>query len=117
MKTILLIESDDSLRRRFRKFLEFADFRVIALHDEKAACDFLQNQPIDIDLVILGVGPDGNGSLNVLLDELSNTRVLLTTTAESPLMDAPYPFLPKPVPPERLVSKAQQLLLHRTARA
>ena len=117
MKTILLIESDDSVRRRFRKFLEFAAFRVIALQNEKAACDFLQNQPTDIDLVILGVGPDGNGTLNILLDGLGNTRVLLTTTVESPLLDTPYPSLLKPVPPERLVSKAQQLLLHRAVRA
>ena len=54
MKTILLIESDDSLRRRFRKFLEFEGFRVIALASERAADEFLQNQPTEVDLVIVG---------------------------------------------------------------
>ncbi len=113
MKTILLIEGDDSLRRRFRKFLEFEGFRVIAQQSTQAARDFLQDQPTEIDLVIVGLGQNNSGNLDILLDQLENTRVLLTATGECPVLEAPYPCLSKPVPPERLVSKAHQLLFHR----
>jgi DNA-binding response OmpR family regulator len=115
MKTILLIEGDDSLRRRFRKFLEFEGFRVISQGNTQAARDFLADQPTEVDLVIVGLGQNDMGKLDVLLDQLENTRVLLTTTGEAPVLEAPYPCLSKPVPPERLVSKAYQLLSRRQA--
>ena len=117
MKTILLIEGDDSLRRRFRKFLEFEGFRVISQESTQAARDFLADQPTEVDLVIVGLGQNDVGKLDVLLDQLENTRVLLTTTGDFPVMEAPYPCLTKPVPPERLVSKAHQLLFQRRATA
>lgn len=115
MKTILLIESDDSLRRRFRKFLEFENYRVLSVQNESSALDFLSEQEIDIDLVILAVGGEPGAAFEKLIDGLSNTKVLLLSSTAATAVNSMYPCLSKPVPPERLVSKVQQLLHTRTA--
>ncbi len=115
MKTILLIESDESLRRRFRKFLEFENYRVLSAQDESSAIDFLSDQEIDIDLVILAVGGEPGAAFEKLIDGLSNTKVLLLGLTAATTLSSVYPCLTKPVPPERLVSKVHHLLHARTA--
>ncbi|MEJ2077000.1 MAG: hypothetical protein P8020_13345 [Acidobacteriota bacterium] len=115
MKTILLIESDESLRRRFRKFLEFENYRVLSVKDESFALEFLSGQDIDIDLVILGVSSEPEPLFEELIEGLSNTKVLLLSSSASTAVSAVYPCLTKPVPPERLVAKVHQLLHARTA--
>ena len=83
MKTILLIESDESLRRRFRKFLEFENYRVLSVKDESFALEFLSGQDIDIDLVILGVSSEPEPLFEELIEGLSNTKVLLLSSSAS----------------------------------
>jgi DNA-binding NtrC family response regulator len=109
MKTILLIESDESLRRRLRMFLEFEGFRVIAHPTESSTRAFLEDQPTDVDLVIAGVGREGVAALDPLLDLLENTRVLLISPGECGNLDTPYPCLSRPVAPERVVSRVHHL--------
>ena len=117
MKTILLIESDESLRRRFRKFLEFENYRVLSVPDEALALDFVNQQQLDVDLVILAVAVQPQSAFELLIDALPNTKVLLLSLTASISADSIYPCLVKPVPPERLVSKVQQLLQGHTRTA
>ncbi len=115
MKTILLIESDESLRRRFRKFLEFENYRVLSVKDEALALDFTSQQEIDVDLVIFAASGEPGPEFEKLIDGLANTKVLLLSATSAIALDTVYPSLTKPIPPERLVSKVHQLLHTRSA--
>lgn len=108
-RTILLIESDAALRRRYRKFLEFEGYRVVSAGDEPTAHQMISRTGI-LDMVIAAVTSPSSGALESLLDELPNIPVLLTCEPGAPPTELPYPSLTKPVPPERLVFKVEQLL-------
>lgn len=110
MKTILLIESDESLRRRFRKFLEFENYRVLSAQDETVALGFVSQQQIEVDLVIKAVSDELGPNFEKLIDGLPNTKILLLSLNTAIRQDSVYPCLTKPVPPERLVSKVHHLL-------
>lgn len=110
MKTILLIIPDDSLRRRFRKFLEFENYRVVSSPSGGDALSLLGEALRIVSLIIASVDTRTCSSFESLLEYLPNTRVLLIGEESAALLSAPYPHLDRPFLPERLVARVQQML-------
>jgi DNA-binding NtrC family response regulator len=108
-KIILLIERDASLRRRYRMFLEFEGYRVVSAMDEPSARELIPRLKV-VDLLIAALTEESSEALESLFDQLPNIPVLLTCEPGSPAAELPYPCLVKPIPPERLVFKVEQML-------
>ncbi|HRR25084.1 MAG TPA: hypothetical protein P5057_00975 [Acidobacteriota bacterium] len=106
--TILLLLPDPTWRRRYRKFLEFAGFRVLS-------CGSLQELHLldrDLEAVEIVVIPPAcfpDVEPVQWKQHFPQGRLLLLTQddAQNPSREA---FLAYPPPPERLVSKVRRLL-------
>lgn len=106
--TILLIESDQALRRRYRKFLEFAGFRVITWESLQ---DF-QARPVadpTVDVAVLREADTLDPAWQAWVASHPETHVI--PVAEScATFPTPSRVLPSDSPPERLVSHIRRLL-------
>lgn len=113
-KKILLIEGDHSLRRRYEKFLEWADFTVISAGDQKTLTPLLSTPPEDLDLIVFSPW-SSNGTASALLESITakiQCKRLLFLSEFQAFSPSPNGFLhyQKPMPPERLVLKVRQAL-------
>lgn len=113
-KKILLIEGDHSLRRRYAKFLEWADYTVISAGDQQALTPLLSTPPEDLDLIVFSPW-SSNGTASALLEAITSKiqcKKLLLLSELKPLIPASNGLMhcEKPMPPERLVLKVRQAL-------
>ncbi|GAB4254415.1 MAG: hypothetical protein Kow00109_29830 [Acidobacteriota bacterium] len=107
--TILLIEPDQALRRRYRKFLEFAGFRVLTRENLQ---DF-QTRPVDetaVDVVVLPEADISHPAWQPWLAEHPRTHIIPVTDPSGSSLPPPPATVFAAGPPERLVSRIRRTL-------
>lgn len=123
MKKILLVDDDVEFCEATKLLLESRDYEVVLAHDGKAGLDKAQAEKPD--LVILDVMmPEMNGyDVCVVLkadEALKNVPVILLTAVDKALFKTTYTkvmgcmteaddYIPKPVEPEELVKRMEDL--------
>jgi CheY-like chemotaxis protein len=115
-RTILLIEADPGLRRRFKTFLEWENFHVSVAEDESAAIREIQHSPLQFQLVITSIKDSDTGKQS-LIAELSKAKFLFLADPQSkPLAFKCENCVPKPDVPEALVSHVLRVFLNEERR-
>jgi PAS domain S-box-containing protein len=114
---LLLVDDDPNLREILRQLLERAHFTVATADGGNAALELMQRHKPDLvvlDLVMPGL--DGASTLKKIRDRWGGVPVILHTGfPEGELIEraresSPFTLLPKPCPPQRLISTALELI-------
>ncbi len=118
-ETILIAEDDDDVRRLDRELLEECGYSVIEAADGKEALELFLKHRHEIDMVIFDViMPKMNG--RQVFEEISRVqpgiKVLFISGYTGDILNAKcgidkeFDFLPKPLPPEELLTRVREIL-------
>ena len=84
--TVLVVDDSDAIRLLCRVNLELEGHRVLESATLQGARELLREEPIDVVLLDISVGPDDG---RVLLDELRRTRPEIGVAIVTGSVDAP----------------------------
>ena len=115
MDRLLLVEDDPTLIRMLTEFLTTENFRVTSVTGQRAACEKLEIQNLDLALVDISLA-DGNGfAVCALAKELGIPVIFLTASEDeysvvTGLDMGADDYISKPFRPRELVSRIRNVL-------
>ena len=115
MDRLLLVEDDPTLIRMLTEFLTAENFRVTSVTGQRAACEKLEIQNLDLALVDISLS-DGNGfAVCALAKELGVPVIFLTASGDeysvvTGLDMGADDYISKPFRPRELVSRIRSVL-------
>ena len=115
MDRLLLVEDDPTLIRMLTEFLTTENFRVTSVTGQRAACEKLEIQNLDLALVDISLS-DGNGfAVCALAKELGVPVIFLTASGDeysvvTGLDMGADDYISKPFRPRELVSRIRSVL-------
>lgn len=118
MTNILLVEDDREIVKNLTHFLQEQGFSVESVSGQKEAVEFIENQAVKIDLILLDISlSDGNG-FAVCAAVKANTQIpviFLTASGDeystvTGLDMGADDYIPKPFRPRELISRIKSVL-------
>lgn len=114
MDTVLLVEDEDSVRRVIKAILQRSGgYRVIETTNADEALKYYAEHPADVQLVLTDVVMPGMSGIDLaskLRGQYPGIKVICMSGFPKQVDLAGFDFLAKPLEPDVLISKVQEVL-------
>jgi CheY-like chemotaxis protein len=120
--TILVVDDSETVAKSLAMVLEHSGYTVVTAYSAEEALELASGVALDLATVDVQLpGMDGVRAAVELCKRLPNCKILLISgnAGTSELLEQArkegidFPILPKPIPPEQLLSTIRALLAHK----